>query len=311
MVVAAIFALSKNAKNGKMLWVLLAVAVGVFSFVSTSFSVVTGGQLAVKVSPGNNVQTFSGIGFVPPFTKVVKFDRRGTVDSQICLNGNQVQETCDDSIVVNGKDGGKLFVDLDLVYALDTACPTKTNPNKGCVDEAASTSVVSNYLSFKTNEGLKRQIRNTAKDALGEVSARYTAVDILTEYRAQVQELAQELIAARVEQKLGIRVVTVNFTQIRSTAATEEAVDLKQRAVQEVGIAKLEQDKAAIVKETELRNAAADASILLVQANAEKEANLERTKGLTPEVLQDRYYQAIGKAGTVVTDGQPPIIVGK
>jgi hypothetical protein len=264
------------------------------------------------VAPGNNVSSFTGVGYVPPFTRVVKFDRRGTVDSNICTEKGAVQEECAEAIIVNGEDGGKLFVDMEIVYALDSACPTKNNPKKGCVDEAAKSNAIGNYLSFKTNDGLKRQIRNTAKDALGEVAANYTAVDILTSARANVQEEAQKMITSRLAEKLGVRVVTVNFTQIRSTKATEEAVDQKQKAVQEVGIAKLAQEKAAIEKQTELANAEANAKIKLVDAEAEKTANLERTKGLTPEVLRDRYYDALGKAGSViVTDGDTPVIVGK
>jgi regulator of protease activity HflC (stomatin/prohibitin superfamily) len=292
-------------------WGAIPFVLGLIVFFISSFSVVSGGQLAVRVAPGNNVSTFTGVGYVPPFTKVVKFDRRGTVDSNLCLNGDSVEETCADAIIVNGRDGGKLYVDMELVYALDTACPTAQNPKKGCVDEAARQNAVGNYLSFKSNEGLKRQIRNTSKDALGEVAAAYTAVDVLTESRAEVQEKAQKMITERLAEKLGVRVVTINFTQIRSTKATEAAVDEKQKAVQQVGIAKLDQEKAAIAKQTELNNAEADAKIKMVNAEAEKAANLERTKGLTPEVLQDNYFKAITGAGTIVTNGETPVIVGK
>lgn len=291
-------------------WGLIPFALGILAFVFASFSVVSGGQLAVRVAPGNNVSTFTGVGYVPPFTKVVKFDRRGTVDTNICLNGNNVEETCPDAIIVNGRDGGKLFVDMEIVYALDTACPTKTNPKKGCVDEATKTNAIGNYLSFKTNEGLKRQIKNTAKDALGEVAANYTAVDILTEFRAEVQEKSQLLIAERLDAKLGVRVVTVNFTQIRSTVATEAAVDEKQKAVQAVGIAEQKQKENEVLNATKIAAAEAENKIKIANAEAEKQANLERTKGLTPEVLQDNYYSALGKAGSViVTNGDTPVIV--
>lgn len=292
-------------------WALIPMAIGILTFVFSSFSVVAGGQLAVKVAPGNNVSSFTGVGYVPPFTKVVKFDRRGTVDSNICVEGKTVQEDCADAIVINGFDGGKVFVDLELVYALDTACPTKTNPKKGCVDEAAKSNAIGNYLSFKTDDGLKRQIRNTAKDALGEVAANYDAVDILTENRSKVQEDAQKLIADRLQEKLGVRVVTINFTQMRGEPKIEEAVAKRQTAVQEVAIAKLDAEKQEIVNSTNKKKAEADAEIEMINAEAEKSANLERTKGLTPEVLQDGFNQALGKAGSViVTNGSTPVIVG-
>lgn len=293
-------------------WSVIPAVIGFLAFVFSSFAVVAGGQLAVKVAPGNNVSSFTGVGYVPPFTKVVKFDRRGTVDSNICLEGKAVKEDCPDAIVVAGSDGGKLFVDMEIVYSLDSACPTKANPKRGCVDEAAKVNAIGNYLSFKTNEGLKKQIRNTAKDALGEVAAKYSAVDIMTEYRAAVQEDAQKVISERLAEKLGVRVVTINFTQIRSTKPTEDAVDEKMKAVQQVSIEKLKQDKQGIQNETNLKKAENDAKIKVIEATADKEANLERTKGLTPEVLQDNFNQAIGKSGSViVTDGKTPVIVSK
>jgi regulator of protease activity HflC (stomatin/prohibitin superfamily) len=284
------------------------VVLGLLVWLLTSFAVVAGGQLAVRVAPGSNVSTFTGAGYVPPFTKVVKFDRRGSVDTKVCLNANdQVEESCADAIIVTGVDGGKLFVDIDMVYALDNPCPSA--PQRGCIDENVRGKLVSNYLSFKSDAGLKKQIRNVAKDALGEVVSEYTAVGVLTESRVEVQTKAQDLVTRRLEEKLGVRVITLNFLEIRSTVAVEKAVEEKQAKVQAVEIANLAVQEQEKINEKNISAAQSDAKVKVIGAEAEAQANKILSGSLDENILTSRWIDAIGKSGTVITDGKIPTIV--
>jgi regulator of protease activity HflC (stomatin/prohibitin superfamily) len=296
----------------------LLLAVGTFMF--TSFTVVSGGELGVKVAPGNNVSAFTGVGYVPPFTKVVSFEKRGTVDVNICTDEAGRVFSCADSIEVAAKDGGVVYIDAEVVYALDESCPSEGNAAKGCVTEDVRSNLVGLYLSFKTDSGVKRQVRNTLRDAAKEAVNEFRAIDVLTEGNLLVQSSTEEILREELA-KLGIRVIKVNFTKWRSTAEVEQAVKAKQQAEQAGEQAIIEQKEkltradtqrkeAEISKETKLIDAQAEADAEVILAQGEKTANLERTKGLTPEVLQSEYYTAIGQAGTVITNGETPVIIG-
>lgn len=189
------------------------------------------------------------------------------------VNGPQIT-----SSVANG---AQVNLDLSVVYSIDPESITEL------------------YKKYRTQENFTKQvIENAVRSATRTVPSQYSAVDFRGEKRGD----AQDQITTALEDKLkpfGVKIEVVNLQEIRYTEDVENSL----KAVE---VANQKQAEA----EANLRATETSAQAQVVEAQAAADANRLLSESLTPQVLQQKYIDAIanGKATFVVPEGSNPLI---
>lgn len=283
-----------NARAGRKLiggisaaFVLIAGLFGIFSTVYTQGV----GEARVIVNldgtvAGENLQP--GFGFKAPWQNTVDFDLfsqevlyAGGGDGGPSYSGGTVsgQEV---TVAVGGVSGGSTQANLDVsvTYSLDAAAVTDV------------------YSEFKSQERFTKQvIEKTILATVRQVPSEYSAV----EFRGGSRQEASDKILGTLNDKLNKLGVTVDFVNIQDVRYPEEV----EAALKAVETANQNAQKA----EADQRTAEVEAETRIIEAQGIADANAILNVSLTPEVLTQKYIEAL-KAGTVfvVPEGSTPLV---
>lgn len=186
------------------------------------------------------------------------------------------------TVAVGGLNGGSTQANLDIsvTYSLDA-------------DAAESI-----YIKYKSQERFTKQvIEKTVLSVIRQVPGAYTA----TEFRGEARQAAADKILKLLNEKLNDLGVTVDFVNLQDIRYPENV----EAALADVEAA----NQAALKAEANQRTALVDAETKRIEAQGVADANEILTISLTPEILQQKYIDALGE-GTVyvVPDGSTPFV---
>ncbi len=210
----------------------------------------------------------------------------------------------DESFNVPTSDGKTVKVNLEFSYRFDEERIAET------------------FITFKGKNG------ETVKDTFikpkivawtQEVTANYPVTDLFGDKRTEINAELDRYLKEKFDQ-YGILIDTVNFTDINVDAETQNAIQKKVTAQQELELANIEaqtaqvqaqKDKevAEIAAEKAIIEANAKADAVKIAAEAEAEANREIAASLTPELVEKiKIEKWSGNLPQVSGSGTTPII---
>jgi len=263
----------------------VAVIIGVVVGISSSFYTQGVGEARVLVNfdgtvAGENIEP--GAGWKSPlvhfnnwdlFSQEAAYVGKGDTNySGGKVNGPQ--------ITTSVQNGARVDLDLSVVYSIDA-------------DKVSAL-----YKQFKSQERFTQQVIETAiRSATRDVPSQYSAVDFRGDKRGEAQTKIGKALEDRLG-KYGVKIDVVNLQEIRYSDDVEKS--LKAVEVAEQGAKKAEAD---------LRATQISAQAKVVEAQAQADANNLLTKSLSPQILQQRYIDQLGK-GTVyvVPEGSTPLV---
>lgn len=192
------------------------------------------------------------------------------------VNGQQV------TVSVGGVSGGstQAQVDISIVYSLD------------------ADAVTSIYKKYKTQERFTKQIiEKTILGTVREIPAQYNAIEFRGEKRAEAGDKILDALNTKLN-KYGVTVDFVNIQDIRFSDSVEAALTKIEEANQAVQEAEARQ-----------RQKIVDAETKRIEAQGTADANAILSQSLTPQVLQQKYIDALSE-GTVyvVPEGSTPMV---
>ncbi len=187
----------------------------------------------------------------------------------------------DESFNVPTSDGKTVKVNLEFSYRFDEERIAET------------------FVTFKGKNG------ETVKDTFikpkivawtQEVTANYPVTDLFGDKRTEINAELDRYLKEKFDQ-YGILIDTVNFTDINVDAETQNAIQKKVTAQQELELANIEAETAQVQakKDKEVAEIAAEKAIIeanaradtmRIAAEAEAEANREIAASLTPELVE-------------------------
>jgi regulator of protease activity HflC (stomatin/prohibitin superfamily) len=269
------------------------VILGGIIFGSMSFERIKAGYSGIiyNVNGGVEDKTLSqGWHFVAPWKKVTQYSV--STEQAFLSKGSREGSKGDDSFGVPSSDGKLLNVDLEFSYRFDA-------------EKLATT-----FTRFKGQSGQQIEdnfIRAKMKSWSGEVSSRFTVMEIYGEKRAELNKAVFEQTRTRFEE-YGIIIDSVNFSRIGIDEATEKSIQDRVNSQQALEKSKIEAEKAKIDAEKIKIDAQAKADATLIEAQGQARANEELRKTLTPDVVE--YYKAqkwdgklpISQGGTSIMD---------
>lgn len=260
--------------------VLVIAATGLIGF--NSVYTQDAGEVVVIRSFSGNISGSSaetGIHFKQPWTSCIRYDIRNNVISFVADGEEDYTggSATGKQVTVNDKSGVSANIDIQVNYSLD---PTKA---------------VDIYRDYGTQENFVRSIAAVdVRSVPREISGQFDTITMLTD-RSQFTNAIEAELSSRWEE-YGLVIEQVSVQEIRYP----ESVTSKYAEAQQALIAK---EKAQNEQET----AKVEAETKKIEAQGEADANAILTQSLTPEVLQQRYIDAlneIGKSGNlIITDG--------
>lgn len=242
-----------------------------------------------------------GFHFKNPIHKVTSYS---VATEQGYLSADSKEgSTGDDSFLIPTSDGKTVNIDLEYSYHFDTDLLPQT------------------FTKFKGQDGKTIEqtfMRGKLKTWVGEVSSKFSVIDIYGEKRSELNAKILEYVKDKFYE-YGIVVDSVNVSRIGLDSQTEEAIQNKINKQQEVEAEKLNKEKAEIQAEQKLVEAQADADAKRIEAQAEAEAELIRaqaqseanrliSESLTSELLQLEQIQKWSGDVPQVTGDSSPII---
>ena len=227
----------------------------------------------------------AGFHLKAPWQGTVKYDVRNNILSFVGSGDEDyVGGSCKGpSLTINDKGGASADIDVQVNYALDP----------GYVETL--------YADYGTQESFVHaicavDIRATAREVAGSMDT----MTILTN-RGDFSDALYDALDKKWS-KYGIHIEQVNVQDVRYPTAIHEAYSKAQQA---------EIDKATALNQQEVAKTEADTKVEV--AKREAEANQALTASLSPEILQQRYIEALEKAAEqgcliVVPEGSQPIV---
>jgi regulator of protease activity HflC (stomatin/prohibitin superfamily) len=244
-----------------------------------------------NVNGGIEDKTLSqGWHFVSPFKKVTQYS---VSTEQAFLSKNSKEGSKDDdSFGIPTSDGKLLNVDLEFSYRFDA-------------DKLPET-----FTRFKGQSGQQIEetfIRAKMKSWSGEMSSKFTVLEIYGEKRAELNKSVYEYTKEKFKE-YGIVIDSVNFSRIGIDEATEKAIQDRVNSQQALEKSKIEAEKAKIDAEKLIIEAQAKADAALIEAQGQSKANEELRKSLTKDIVE--YYKVqkwdgklpISQGGTSIID---------
>ena len=260
--------------------VLVIAATGLIGF--NSVYTQDAGEVVVIRSFSGNISgstAETGIHFKAPWTTCIRYDIRNNVISFVADGAEDYTggSATGKQVTVNDKSGVSANIDIQVNYSLD---PTKAEDI---------------YRDYGTQENFVRAIAAVdVRSVPREISGQFDTITMLTD-RSQFTNAVEAELTSRWEE-YGLVIEQVSVQEIRYP----ESVTSKYAEAQQALIAK---EKALNEQET----AKVEAETKKIEAQGEADANAILTQSLTPEVLQQRYIDAlneIGKSGNlIITDG--------
>lgn len=191
----------------------------------------------------------------------------------------------DESFSTPTADGKSLTVDLEFSYKYDINRVTDV------------------FTQFKGASGKEVKdifIKPKMIAWTQEVTAKYPVTDVFGDKRQELNEALDTYLKEKFD-KYGIVIDTVNFTNISTDPETQEAIQKKVNAQQELELARIqkqtaqveaekEKDVAQINAEKAKIEAQGKAEAELIKANAEAEANKKIAESLTDKLIEKSKY---------------------
>lgn len=191
----------------------------------------------------------------------------------------------DESFSTPTADGKSLTVDLEFSYKYDINRVTDV------------------FTQFKGASGKEVKdifIKPKMIAWTQEVTAKYPVTDVFGDKRQELNEALDTYLKEKFD-KYGIVIDTVNFTNISTDPETQEAIQKKVNAQQELELARIqkqtaqveaekEKDVAQINAEKAKIEAQGKADAELIKANAEAEANRKIAESLTDKLIEKIKY---------------------
>lgn len=246
------------------------------------------GDVVVLRDFGGNIAGYTsetGFHTKAPWQDTIVYDIRNNVISFVSdgeedyiggsANGPQV--------TVNDSSGTKANIDLQVNYSLD--------PSKA----------VDIYRDYGTQENFVRSIAAVdARSVPREVSGQFDTITMLTN-RGEFTDAIEKALAEKWE-KYGLNIEQVSVQEVRYPESITDSYSDAQKA---------EVDKQRALNDQETAKVKGDTKV--IEAQKEAEANQVLTQSLTPEVLQQQYYDALKTAAEnggliVVPEGSQPIV---
>lgn len=191
----------------------------------------------------------------------------------------------DESFSTPTADGKSLTVDLEFSYKYDVNRVTDV------------------FTQFKGASGKEVKdifIKPKMIAWTQEVTAKYPVTDVFGDKRQELNEALDTYLKEKFD-KYGIVIDTVNFTNISTDPETQEAIQKKVNAQQELELAKIQKQTAKVDAEKEKEvaqinaekakiEAQGKADAELIKANAEAEANKKIAESLTDKLIEKSKY---------------------
>lgn len=197
------------------------------------------------------------------------------------------------SFDVTSKDGKKVNVDLQYSYRFDEE------------------RVPEIFNRFKGKQGKDIEdtyMRANVKVLAGEVMSNFTVFDAYGASRGELNNQLEKHLREAFG-KDGIIIEKAAFTRLGLDEATDKAIQETVNKQQEIKTAQLAKEKAQIEQSQKNMEAEAAAKRKLIDAKAEKEANEEISKSLTPELIKKMEMEARQKHGWITVQGADTTVV--
>lgn len=244
---------------------------------------VPAGFVGVVYSPNGGIkdQTLSsGWHIIAPFDKVNEYPVR-------------IQTVEYKDIQVATSDGKAVTMDFGYSYQ---------------VEQDAVTRIFNTFGAVSSEDLEQTYLRNRLRDAARKSLAEFTVIDIYGEKSAEAGVKVQERFAADVD-KLGFVVSNITVGVPQPDAKTQEAIDARVQASQELERKATELQIAKKEAERKAAEAKGVADSTLIQAEAQAKANKLLEQSLTDQIVQSKAIDKWnGVLPTVSSDGASPII---
>ena len=264
------------------------IAVGAVVIALNCFYTQDAGDVVVlRDKTGNIAGSTSETGFhlKAPWQECITYDIRNNVitftkDGEDDYMGGSATGT---NVTVNDASGVSADMDIQVNYSLD--------PSKA----------VDIYRDYGTQENFVKSVAAIdARSVPREIAGKFDTITMLTD-RGEFTKAVQDELAKRWE-GYGLSIEQVSVQEIRYPESVTSKYAEAQQALIDKEKAQNEQETAKVEAETKK-----------IEAQGEAEANRVLTESLTPEVLQQQYYDALSTAAKnggliVVPDGSQPIV---
>ncbi|WP_250277608.1 prohibitin family protein [[Clostridium] colinum] len=253
-----------------------------------STTIIKAGYVGIQYSLNGGIKNEvleQGLRFKSPIVKVTKYP---ISRQQVYLSANKDEsKDSDSSFNIPTSDGKSVSVDLEFSYKFDVNNLAKT------------------YTEFrgKSPEYIEETfIRAKMKSWSGEVSSKFSLIDIYGEKRTDLNNSVQSYVAPKFEE-YGIIIEGVSFTQIRLDEETTKAIQNKINKQQEVETSKLELEKSKIENQKKIEQAEAEAKQIKIKAQAEADANKTLSQSITENLIKLKEVEARDKHGWITVNG--------
>jgi regulator of protease activity HflC (stomatin/prohibitin superfamily) len=165
------------------------------------------------------------------------------------------------------------------------------------------------YQQYSSQEAFDSQvIQQQVRAAVTTVLGRFTTHEILTD-RDKVRVAIVEYLVGKWGQ-YGVEIDEVSLRKVIYPEELMNSITAKSSSLQDVETAKNRQTQAEVEAETARIQAEGAANAAIEQARGEAEANRLIAQSLTPEILQNRWIEAIRQSGNtiVVPEGSTPFV---
>ena len=264
---------------------VIAAIVAIGSIMFGSFYTLDQGEAAaVRNTLNGNLKAETQPGFQTkaPWERVYKYDVRDNViefagSAESTVSGADIRNA---QITVTDAEGVASNLDVTVNYSI------------------APDTVDRIFKEYGSQEAfVQRIVLNTTRSTIREIPGDYTTMSLLTDR----EQLAEDIRSA-LENKLkdaGVIVDVVNLQEIRPP----ESVMTRFAEAQE---ARIQVEKAEAAQAT----AEVDAETKKIEAQGVADANRILAESLSPEVLQQKYIDALSKSETVyvVPEGSQPMV---
>ena len=209
----------------------------------------------------------------------------------------------DESFSTPTADGKSLTVDLEFSYKYDINRVTDV------------------FTQFKGASGKEVKdifIKPKMIAWTQEVTAKYPVTDVFGDKRQELNEALDTYLKEKFD-KYGIVIDTVNFTNISTDPETQEAIQKKVNAQQELELAKIQKQTAKVDAEKEKGvaqinaekakiEAQGKADAELIKANVEAEANKKIAESLTDRLIEKTKYDKWNGELPYIEGASTPIV---
>lgn len=279
---------SNDGEGPTYAWTLLPVVIGLAFILPASIYTQDIGEAVVLKNFGGSLAgytTEAGFHLKAPWQDATSWDIRNRLinfyrDSEYSYdNGSYSGAT----VTINDSSGTKADCDVQVIYSINPDAVQQLYADYGNQE-----AYVSSYVS--------NDVRQTVRDCAG----RFSTIQLLTNKEEFANSIMEELESGWADS--GVVVESVQVQDIRYEDSITQAYATAQSAQVEQTAATNRQETARIEAETKT-----------IEAQGEADANAILTQSLTPEVLQQRYIEALQSAAEhdnlIITDGNSNIML--